>query len=52
LYWTNTGKTTFRRVKIDESVQAVGDVEVLEEKILVDGIVFDDKGNAGWRRMC
>ncbi|KAG4414544.1 hypothetical protein IFR04_012292 [Cadophora malorum] len=46
------GKTTFRRVKIDESVQAVGDVEVLEKNILVDDIVFDDKGNAGWRRMC
>ena len=52
LHWTNIGKPTCRRVKIDESFQAVGDVEVLEKNISVDDIVFDGKGNAGWHRMC
>ncbi|KAK0123748.1 hypothetical protein ONS95_008755 [Cadophora gregata] len=47
LYWTNTGKKTFCRVRIEENAEAVGDVEVLESDTLVDDFVFDDKGNAG-----
>jgi len=46
LYWTNTGKQLFCRVKIDEDGKTHGDPQILETETLVDDFVFDKKGNA------
>jgi len=46
LYWSNTGKMLFCRVKIDADGKAAGAPETLETETLVDDFVFDKKGNA------
>ena len=46
LYWTNTGRKQFCRIKIDDAGKAAGDAEVLVEDCLGDDFVFDGDGNA------
>lgn len=46
LYWTNSSKALFCRIKINEDGTAAGDVEILEEGLVGDDFCFDQKGNA------
>ena len=46
LYWTNTGRTQFCRIKIDDAGKAIGKAEVLAEECLGDDFIFDKEGNA------
>jgi sugar lactone lactonase YvrE len=46
LYWSNTVKMLFCRIKIDEEGKPTGSVEVLERDILIDDFCFDNHGNA------
>jgi len=46
LYWTNTGRTQFCRIKIDDHGRAIGASEVLAEECLGDDFIFDKEGNA------
>jgi hypothetical protein len=46
LYWTNTGRRQFCRIKVDSDGKAVGGAEVVAEDCLGDDFVFDKEGNA------
>lgn len=46
LYWTNTGRRQFCRIKIDHTGKAMGEVEIVAEDCLGDDFVFDKEGNA------
>ncbi|KAN0098155.1 hypothetical protein V8E51_013818 [Hyaloscypha variabilis] len=46
LYWSNTGKQLFCRIKTDDEGKTSGSVEVLERDIIIDDFIFDKKGNA------
>ena len=46
LYWSNTAKMLFCRIKIDGEGKEIGAVEVLETGILIDDFCFDKHGNA------
>ena len=46
LYWTNTGRKQFCRIKIDGAGKSIGRAEVLAEDCLGDDFVFDKEGNA------
>jgi hypothetical protein len=46
LYWTNTARAMFCRVKIDKDGKAAGDVEVLHQGLVADDFCFDRQGNA------
>ncbi|KUJ10203.1 uncharacterized protein LY89DRAFT_690005 [Mollisia scopiformis] len=46
VYWTNTSKQLFCRIKIDDHGKIVGEAEIVTKDILVDDFVFDKKGNA------
>jgi hypothetical protein len=46
LYWSNTAKQLFCRIKIDEGGKPVDAVEILERDLLIDDFCFDKRGNA------
>lgn len=46
LYWTNTNKELFCRIKIDEHFQAAGEPEVIIEGTFLDDFAFGKNGNA------
>jgi sugar lactone lactonase YvrE len=46
LYWSNTGKQLFCRIKIDGEGKAAGTAEILERDIVIDDFCFDKHGNA------
>ncbi|KAH8883319.1 hypothetical protein GQ53DRAFT_882924 [Thozetella sp. PMI_491] len=46
LYWTNTSKALFCRVKIHEDGKAAGEVEILYQGLIGDDFCFDRNGNA------
>ncbi|KAF8853293.1 hypothetical protein BDZ45DRAFT_598786 [Acephala macrosclerotiorum] len=46
LYWSNTNKKTFNRIKIDADGSPTGKAEILESDITIDDFCFDKKGNA------
>jgi hypothetical protein len=46
LYWTNTGRKQFCRIKIDHAGKAIGKTEIVAEDCLGDDFVFDKEGNA------
>jgi hypothetical protein len=46
LYWSNTAKMLFCRIKIDGEGKATSAVEILETDTLIDDFCFDKHGNA------
>jgi hypothetical protein len=46
LYWTNTGRALFCRIKIDDACKAIGGTEVSVEGIVGDDFISDKMGNA------
>ncbi|PMD65515.1 uncharacterized protein K444DRAFT_608100 [Hyaloscypha bicolor E] len=46
LYWTNTSKELFCRIKIHKDGKAAGDVEIIDQGLIGDDLCFDRDDNA------
>lgn len=46
LYWTNTSKALYCRIKIHQNGTAAGDVEIIKQGLIGDDLCFDSVGNA------
>ena len=47
IYWTNTSKALFCRIKIHEDGRAAGDVEIIDQGLVGDDFCFD-RGDNAW----
>ncbi|CZR67663.1 uncharacterized protein PAC_17562 [Phialocephala subalpina] len=46
LYWSNTSKKIFNRIRINSDGASIGTAEILASDIIIDDFCFDKKGNA------